>query len=187
MDKKQIIIDSARELFSRYGFKKVSMEEIAKKASVTKRTIYHYFKDKEALFSYFVKEELDKVKIILENNNNNNFSSRIVDDLKEILTLRTNSSLISTLIRDNNANFNSCPDFLSLYEQEIVNYLEEKIKTEINLGNIKNCNPHLTAFILYKIFYAVMIEYDKEIDEEDFIRNVNMILNEGLLIKGGLK
>ena len=83
MDKKQIIINSARELFSRYGFKKVSMEEIAKKASVTKRTIYHYFKDKEALFSYFVKEELDKVKIILENNNNNNFSSRIVDDLKE--------------------------------------------------------------------------------------------------------
>ena len=121
------------------------------------------------------------------NNNNNNFSSRIIDDLKEILTLRTNSSLISTLIRDNNANFNSCPDFLSLYEQEIVNYLEEKIKNEINLGNIKNCNPHLTAFILYKIFYAVMIEYDKEIDEEDFIRNVNMILNEGLLIKGGLK
>ena len=42
--KKEQIIESARELFTRYGYKKVSMNEIAEEAGVTKKTVYSYFK-----------------------------------------------------------------------------------------------------------------------------------------------
>ena len=45
--KKEDILKAAKELFSMYGYKKVSMNEIAEKANVTKKTIYSYFKDKE--------------------------------------------------------------------------------------------------------------------------------------------
>ena len=45
MTKKEVVIDTARELFSKYGYKKVSMDEIATNAIVTKKTIYTYFKD----------------------------------------------------------------------------------------------------------------------------------------------
>ena len=41
--KEEIIIETARKLFHKYGFKKVSMDEIAIEAGVTKRTIYKYF------------------------------------------------------------------------------------------------------------------------------------------------
>ena len=40
MSKKEQVIESARELFSEYGYKRVSMDEIAKKSGVTKKTIY---------------------------------------------------------------------------------------------------------------------------------------------------
>ena len=40
--KEEQIINAARELFKNYGFKKVSMDEIARKAGVTKRTVYKY-------------------------------------------------------------------------------------------------------------------------------------------------
>ena len=40
MEKRENIIASARELFNKYSFDKVSMDEIAKKAGVTKKTIY---------------------------------------------------------------------------------------------------------------------------------------------------
>ena len=47
--KKDQVIEAARELFHQFGFKKVSMDEIAAKAGVTKKTIYMYFSSKEEL------------------------------------------------------------------------------------------------------------------------------------------
>ena len=45
--KEEQIINVARELFTTYGYKRVSMDEIAKCANVTKKTVYSYFKSKE--------------------------------------------------------------------------------------------------------------------------------------------
>ena len=54
--KKDQVIEAARELFHQFGFKKVSMDEIAAKAGVTKKTIYMYFSSKEELLKYFIQE-----------------------------------------------------------------------------------------------------------------------------------
>ena len=48
--KKEQILESARTLFTQYGYRKVSMNEIAASANVTKKTVYSYFKDKDELF-----------------------------------------------------------------------------------------------------------------------------------------
>ena len=64
MSKKEQVIESARELFSEYGYKRVSMDEIAKKSGVTKKTIYTYFKDKNELIKFFLYEELEKMKFM---------------------------------------------------------------------------------------------------------------------------
>ena len=37
MNKKEEVINAARDLFTKYGYKKVSMDEIAKEANVTKK------------------------------------------------------------------------------------------------------------------------------------------------------
>ncbi len=47
----------AKELFSHYGFKKTSMDDIAGKARVAKGTIYNYFKNKDDLIRYVVWNE----------------------------------------------------------------------------------------------------------------------------------
>ena len=67
MNKKEEVINAARNLFTKYGYKKVSMDEIAKEANVTKKTIYSYFSDKEAMFKYFASEELQSMKEKIEN------------------------------------------------------------------------------------------------------------------------
>jgi len=46
--KEHITIISA-DLFSRRGIKRVSMDDVARKANVSKRTLYEFFKDKESL------------------------------------------------------------------------------------------------------------------------------------------
>ena len=47
--RKKIII-SAGQIFSRYGFKKTTMDEIAKGLKMGKSSIYYYFKSKEEIF-----------------------------------------------------------------------------------------------------------------------------------------
>ena len=61
-DVRDIIIESATMHFSRYGFHKTTMDEIAKHIHKAKGVIYYYFKSKEELFNEVVKQELGRVK-----------------------------------------------------------------------------------------------------------------------------
>jgi AcrR family transcriptional regulator len=52
------IIAKAHELFMRYGFRSVSMDEIATQLGVSKKTIYQYFTDKDALVESIIEMEI---------------------------------------------------------------------------------------------------------------------------------
>lgn len=49
ISKKEIINSIAKELFWKHGFKKVSIDEICKKAHVSRKTFYTYYSNKNAL------------------------------------------------------------------------------------------------------------------------------------------
>jgi AcrR family transcriptional regulator len=53
---KESIKEKARELFFSYGIKSVSMDDVAKKAGVSKRTIYEFFEDKNELVNEIVQD-----------------------------------------------------------------------------------------------------------------------------------
>jgi AcrR family transcriptional regulator len=73
-DVKRQIIESATNYFSKYGFHKTTMDEIAKNIHKAKGVLYYYFKSKEELFNEVLKQELDKLKAalltIVQSNNN---------------------------------------------------------------------------------------------------------------------
>jgi len=73
-NKKEQVINTARELFSYRGYRKVSMDEIARVSGVTKRTIYRYFKDKDDLIKFFLYEELNKMKEMIKGTDNADMS-----------------------------------------------------------------------------------------------------------------
>ena len=184
MNKKEEVINAARDLFTKYGYKKVSMDEIAKEANVTKKTIYSYFSDKEAMFKYFASEELQSMKEKIENDVNSSISfiDKVSKILYESLLFRKNSDLIKTIINEiSKSNTAECISFLKFYDDEIVSYIEEKIKQEIQNKTIKKCDAHLTAFIIYKVYSSILFEYDREIDEEKVTKEVTNILKDGLL------
>lgn len=51
LDKKQLIIQSAIEVFCDNGFEKTTISNVARHAGIGKGTVYGYFKSKEELFS----------------------------------------------------------------------------------------------------------------------------------------
>lgn len=62
---KNTIKKAARELFRRYGYKKTSVNDIAKKAKLAKATIYKYFESKEtvlhAILMDYIRESVDEL------------------------------------------------------------------------------------------------------------------------------
>jgi Transcriptional regulator len=59
METKERIVTKARDLFFRYGFKSVSMDDIAAGAGISKKTIYQFFTDKDELVDEIVGMELN--------------------------------------------------------------------------------------------------------------------------------
>ena len=53
----QAFIGVAQDLFSRYGLKKVTIDEIAKNAHISKATIYKHYKNKNEIFNEVVEGE----------------------------------------------------------------------------------------------------------------------------------
>ena len=186
MDKKEMVIKTARKLFEEYGYKKVSMDELAKESGVTKKTIYTYFKDKDAMFKYFIDEELNHMKTLVEQakNNNKKFINQLSEGIYEVLCYRRKSKLFCNIIRDfKYENSDKCTEFMNIYDNEIIKYIEFRINEEIANKTIKPCNSHLSAFIIYKVYLSVLFEYDQIIDEKKVTKEIISILNDGLLNK----
>lgn len=55
-DKRALILDAALNLFRHYGYRRTSMEDIARAANVAKGTLYIYFKSKDELFEALARQ-----------------------------------------------------------------------------------------------------------------------------------
>lgn len=87
--KKDAILSASLALFKLYGFKKVSIAEIANKASVSQVSIYNFFNSKENLKQESKKKLLDdhvhKAMLILDNN------APVIEKLEALLRTRIDS------------------------------------------------------------------------------------------------
>ncbi|WP_199118734.1 TetR/AcrR family transcriptional regulator [Pedobacter sp. ASV28] len=58
MEIKDYIINGADKLFCQYGFKSVTMDDIAKHLGISKKTIYQNFKDKNELINILIRDRI---------------------------------------------------------------------------------------------------------------------------------
>ena len=79
-DTRKKILSVANKLFSRFGFHKTSMDEIAKIARKAKGSLYYHFASKEELFKEVVSKEIMSLKgqlSVIINNNDLSASDKI--------------------------------------------------------------------------------------------------------------
>ena len=182
--KEEQIINVARELFSTYGYKRVSMDEIAKSANVTKKTVYSYFKSKEELLKYFINEEIQNMKKIIEKTEDSNlpYLTNVHNVIYNLLEYKSNSKFIKSIVRENET-FNNIIiiDNLKQIDSEIKEYIIKKLQYAVDKNYIKVDDIEITAFLIYKMYIALMFEWpDKKIDKQKISDNIIKILRNGL-------
>lgn len=66
-NRKNAILKAARKLFFDKGFKNVTVESIAKKAELSKGSVYLYFKSKEDIYTQILLSDIDKFHKVIAN------------------------------------------------------------------------------------------------------------------------
>jgi AcrR family transcriptional regulator len=61
LDKQADILQAGQRLFGQFGLKKVTVEDIATEADVSKVTIYRYYRNKKEIFNEVVSSEADQM------------------------------------------------------------------------------------------------------------------------------
>lgn len=88
-NKKKAIMQIALALFDQFGFDKVSMADIAKKAHVSRASIYNFFESKDNLRRFIIKnildESVEKVQKLLEEQDS------FIDKISKYIQARTQS------------------------------------------------------------------------------------------------
>ncbi|HRG36940.1 MAG TPA: TetR/AcrR family transcriptional regulator [Bacteroidia bacterium] len=66
METKDRVLQGAEELFFKYGIKSVTMDDIAKHLSISKKTIYQFYGDKNEIVDTLMRLKLEEDKTIIQ-------------------------------------------------------------------------------------------------------------------------
>lgn len=184
--KQEQIIEAARKLFYKYGFKRVSVDEIAREAKVTKRTLYMYFKSKEEILKYFINEEIQKMECMVRDIEAQNlgFLDTIHQVLYKLLKYKNEHEFLNRIIEEIDV-FNNpmLIENLKVIDSKIQSYILQKLNIAIEKGYTKVEDPEVTAFLIYKMYIALMFDWNENNSKLDENAVANQILN---ILKFGL-
>ena len=183
MTKKEEVINSARELFVTYGYKKVSMDEIARKSGVTKKTIYTYFKDKNDLIKFFLYEEIEKMKKIVEKIEKKKLpaSDKTHNIIYSLLEYRKDNELINRFSEESdNLSTGIAKECMEILNNTILAEIKRMLEKGIENKEIKKCDTDFASFVIYKMYVAVMFEWNKPLDKKEVTENIMNFLKSGI-------
>ncbi len=148
------IITTAKDLFWKHGFKRVSVEEICQKANVSKMTFYKYFPNKielaKSIFNGVVVEAEKQFKQIMKED------SSADAKIRNLIQLKMDGT--------NNISPEFLQDFYTGTEPELKTYVEERTRLswniliedfkEAQLNGVfrKDFNPELLIKVQMKLF-----------------------------------
>lgn len=66
METRETILETANRLFLQYGIRSITMDDIAKELSISKKTIYQYFSDKDEVVELSMQHYMEQQKVIFE-------------------------------------------------------------------------------------------------------------------------
>ncbi|MEI4790400.1 TetR/AcrR family transcriptional regulator [Bacillus sp. FJAT-53060] len=186
VDRRQMILDGATKAFTQFGYKATTMDLVARLANVGKGTIYTFFKNKEELFDEIFTSLLLEMKKIADEaiDEKNRFSENLHLALFAILEFRKNHQLTIKIFQENaEIGTSTVKEMIEKMEQMIIRYIKTKVNEAIEKGDIKPCDPELTAFVMVKLYIALIFDWEKRYEpltKEEVAESLELYVLKGL-------
>ncbi len=124
MEAKERILQKAHELFNKFGIRRVTMDEIASQIGMSKKTIYHSFKDKDELVDAVAADHISNNKCrceadLLESENAIHQIFLTLDMVQEMLA-QMNPSILWDLEKFHPITYKKFAEFRDKYLYKVV-------------------------------------------------------------------
>lgn len=155
----ELILDKAQNRFDRFGFQKTTMDEVSRDCGISKKTLYHHFRDKQHLFdSLFIRESHRAIEQIFLR------MGPILDPLERLNQLLRTSiayfnedNFLTRLLKNDDALFSALMN--GTYHSRITDHLIQLIGDIVAEG--KSCgkirpeiDEQIIAYIGFRLFQA---------------------------------
>jgi AcrR family transcriptional regulator len=188
-EKRQEIAAIASGLFSEFGYKSVSMDQISQSAQVAKGTLYLYFKDKEDLLTYLVKgvrAGIREMAVEIEARGLP-FLEEIHEVVYSFLMYRQNQKFIYKIMREaKELKTPSACRAIKQMDDEVSGYLEKRLRSAMDQGIIRQANTTILSYVIIKVYTALAFEWEEEhekLNEKQISESVALFLKDGLILK----
>ncbi|WP_071459087.1 TetR/AcrR family transcriptional regulator [Bacillus massilinigeriensis] len=164
IDRKKLIIEAATKSFSLFGYKATTIDQVARLANVGKGTIYTFFRNKEELFDEIIKSLIKEMKDTADASIDPelSFYENVHRALYSILRYRKEHQLTIKLFQEErDMGTPAVIDVMVKLEQMILKYIAEQIIVAMEKGEIKQCDPELTAFVMLKLYISLIFDWEK--------------------------
>ncbi|RJF92296.1 TetR/AcrR family transcriptional regulator [Noviherbaspirillum saxi] len=192
--RRQELLAAALELFEEKGYASTRLEDVVKRAGVSKGTFYLYFVNKEELFTMVVRENLAEA-IEYTRDDIPEFSGHSADLLRCFISgwwQRVSAPRVSSIARLIVAEAGSFPELAAFYNEEV---LERSVKLVSNIvargiaqGHFTSIGPASAAQALLSPILMLMIcksslypYNDRAFDPESFIDSFIALILSGLV------
>ena len=183
--KQKQILETSKALFWKFGFKRVTIEEICKEAGVSKMTFYKYFPNKielvKSLMNRVLSESLAKYKKISD--------SDIPYPEKVIQMIQLKQEQVQTMSSE------FFTDYVQSDEPELINFLNQLTQENLQMftNDFKKAQENgdirqdlKVEFIMYIMNHLVEITHDDKLlsiyeEPQDLVMEITRFLFYGIL------
>lgn len=156
-DTRTLILDGAKTLFNHHGFSKVSMNDIARVAGITRPTVYSYFKSKKDVLNAVIEREgRAVVKVGTESIDP---EASAPQQIATMYAAVEKYILDSSILKDIAARDLEVltPDVINIamaFESKIVDALAEVVRQGMKEGTLVDDDPVLLAYAMVRLHEA---------------------------------
>ena len=189
-DTKTKIINAAKKIFSKKGYHKATIDDIAKEAKIAKGTVYFHFTSKEKLFISIIEKEFENTYEMIKEarNYSNDIFEKIKNMIREFwLNTESKRKLFLTLMYEPPLLKKMKIKYIFINKIKSINSLiENVIKEGIKKGNIKNIKPAFITAVLNGMIRGIIfskIVLKRKSNMEEDIALIIEILKNGIATK----
>ena len=175
------LVQSARLVFARYGFKKTALDDIAREARKGKSTIYYYFKSKDDIFKAVIDAEAEIRSKSIEDQ-----ISAIEDPQQKLktyiyvrmLSLKNVGNYYEAIKNDLLDNLYFVNSLRTKHFDAEVNVVRNLLLEGVDKGIYTIQNPELTAKTVVTLLQGFEVPLiQKNLSDEELQKSVDEMLN----------
>ena len=185
---RDIILETARNIFKRFGFSKTSIGDIAVAARKGRRTIYTYFESKEDIYKAVIEKEVDVLRtklidvIFAESTAKEKLKGYMIT---RMVTINELANYYEALRNDYLQDFKIIENIREDFDNQEINMISEILTEGVENNEFKIENINLTAKAIVIALKGFEIPFFIEKVDRDIEGQLNSLID--ILFNGILK